>query len=220
MATETAVPLDGDAALLTLAQWLSPAFPVGGYAFSQGLEWAIAQGDVASAADLERWLGDLLEHGAGRSDAILLGLAMREALPLAELADLAAALAPARERRDETEAQGAAFAAAVAALGITLPPLAYPLAVGVAARRLGLPVARVTALWLHAWAGNLVQIAVRFVPLGQGAGQAVLARLQPLILRTAAEAATAGPEALGSAGFLADLAAMHHETMEVRLCRT
>jgi urease accessory protein len=209
-----------DAALLSLAQWLSPAFPVGGYTFSQGLEWAIATGEVTSAADLGRWLGDTLEHGAGRCDAILLGLALRDAAPLQDLADLAAALAPARERRMETEAQGTAFAAAMAALGRAVPAVAYPLAVGVAARGLGLPAGQVAALWLQAWAGNLVQIAVRLVPLGQGEGQAVLAGLQPPILRIAAEAATAGPEALGSAAFMADLAAMHHETMEVRLCRT
>jgi urease accessory protein len=203
-----------------LAQWLSPAFPVGGYTFSQGLEWAIAQGTVNSADSLRAWLADLLEHGSGRSDAILLALALRDEMSPEELADLAAALAPGRERRMETEAQGAAFAAAQSALGADVPPLAYPLAVGVAARRLGLPAAQVAALWLQAYAGNLVQIAVRLVPLGQGEGQAVLAALHPLILRIAAEAAGAGPEALGSGAFLADLAAMHHETQEVRLCRT
>ncbi len=220
MAIETADGQGRDAALLSLAQWLSPAFPVGGYTFSQGLEWAIAMGEVADAADLSRWLSDLVEHGAGRTDAILLGLALRAAAPVDELSDLAAALAPSRERLEETEAQGAAFASAMATLGRPVPAVAYPLAVGLAARGLGLPPAQVAALWLQAWAGNLVQIAVRLVPLGQGEGQAVLAGLQPLILRIADEAATAGPAALGSAAFLADLAAMHHETMEVRLCRT
>jgi urease accessory protein len=209
-----------DAALLHLAQWLSPSFPVGGFAFSQGLDWAIAAGEVGCAADLGRWLADLLEHGSGRTDAILLCLALRGAMPLEDLADLAAALAPARQRRTETEAQGTAFAAALVALGAEVPPLPYPLAVGVAARRLELPPAQVAALWLQTYAGNLVQIAVRLVPLGQAEGQAVLAGLHPLILHVAAEAAEAGHEALGSASFFADLAAMHHETMEVRLCRT
>ena len=221
MATEAVAPA-GDAALLSLTQWLSPAFPVGGYAFSQGLEWAIAEGVVASAEDLAVWLGDVLAQGAGRSDAIMLSLAQRDAMPLGALVDLARALAPSRERWEEAEAQGAAFAAGLAALGRPLPEgvLPYAVAVGLAARGLGVAPQQVAALWLQGMAGNLVQVAVRFVPLGQADGQRVLAGLQPLILRLAAEAATAGPEAIGSAAFGADLASMQHEVMEVRLCRT
>ena len=208
------------AARLTLAQWLSPAFPVGGFAFSQGLEWAIARGELATGAALEGWLADTLAFGAGRNDAILLCLALRGALPEAQLDDLARALAPSRERLEETLAQGTAFAAAAAAVGVKVAPAAYPLAVGRAARSLDLPAPEIAALWLQAQASNLTQIAVRLVPLGQGDGQRVLAALQPLLLAVAAEAAPAGPEALGSAAFRADLAAMQHETMEVRLCRT
>ena len=205
---------------LTLAQWLSPAFPVGGFAFSQGLEWAIARGEVGTAEALRRWLEGCLAQGAGRSDAILLCLALRGAVPEAALDDLARALAPSRERLEETEAQGAAFAAAVGVLGMQVAAAPYPLAVGRAARGLGLEAAEVAALWLQAQATNLVQIAVRLVPLGQGDGQRVLTALQPLILALAEEAAQAGPEEFGSATFRADLASMQHETMEVRLCRT
>ena len=209
-------------ARLVLAQWLSPAFPVGGFAFSQGLEWAIAGGEVATAGALRGWLEGCLAHGAGRSDAILLCLALRgEDSGLdSGLDDLARALAPARERLEETEAQGAAFAAAVGALGVDVAPSPLPLVVGRAARGLGLEPAEVAALWLQAQACNLIQIAVRLVPLGQGDGQRMLLELQPLILRLAEEAAGAGPEDLGAAAFRADLASLRHETMEVRLCRT
>jgi len=221
--TDTAAgSVAADAALLRLSQWLSPAFPVGGYAHSQGLDWAIAAGTVQSAASLAEWLSDVLAHGAGRSDAILLCLALRDAVPLAELTDLARALAPGRERLDETEAQGAAFAAAVAALDGdgAAGALPYPLAVGRAARGLTLAPARVAALWLQSATCTLVQVAVRLVPLGQSEGQRVLAELQPLILRVAAEAAAAGPDDIGSASFGADLAGLLHETQEVRLCRS
>ena len=211
---------EGSAALLTLAQWLSPAFPVGGFAFSQGLEHAFATGVVRDAGSLRHWLSDVLEHGSGWSDAVLLCLALRQALPDAELAELARALAPGRERLEETEVQGSAFADAVAALGLTVPAVPYPLAVGIAARGLGLPPAQVAGLWLQAMLGNLVQVAVRLVPLGQSDGQRVLAALQPAILHTARRAATATPDDIGSAAFMADLAALAHETMEVRLCRT
>ncbi len=205
------------AARLTLAQWLSPAFPVGGFAYSQGLEWAIARGEVGTADALRGWLEGCLGQGAGRSDVILLCLALRGE---DGLDDLARALAPSRERLEETEAQGAAFSAAVGALGVAVAPAPLPLAVGQAARGLGLEAAEVAALWLQAQACNLIQIAVRLVPLGQGDGQRVLSALQPLILRLVEEAAMAGPEALGSAAFRADLASMQHEVMEVRLCRT
>ena len=205
---------------LVLSQWLSPAFPVGGFAYSQGLEWAIARDEVATPAALTAWLRDTLCHGAGRNDAILLCLAMRAALPEEELDDLARALAPSRERLEEAEAQGTAFVAAAAGLGIAMASAPYPVAVGRAARGLGLPADEVAALWLQAQLTNLVQIAVRLVPLGQSGGQAALAALQAPILDMACEAASAGPKALGGAAFRADLAAMQHETMEIRLCRT
>ncbi|MGV6847728.1 MAG: urease accessory protein UreF, partial [Marinibacterium sp.] len=101
-----------DTDLLTLAQWLSPAYPVGGFAYSHGLEGLVAEGAVADAAGFRGWLEGVLRHGAGRSDAILLVAAYRAAAPpaLADIDALARALAPSRERLMETDLQGAAFA--------------------------------------------------------------------------------------------------------------
>ena len=65
--------------MLPLLIWLSPAFPVGAYAYSHGLEWAVEAGDVVDAASLEVWLVDLLAFGAPRSDAILFVAAFRAA---------------------------------------------------------------------------------------------------------------------------------------------
>jgi urease accessory protein len=210
-----------DTALLSLVQWLSPAFPVGGYAYSHGLEWAISVGDITSAEDLQRWIGTVLTEGAGRTDAILLAQAMRPEADLAALSALAQALAAARERLVETLDQGRALGQTIAALtGQPLPEMPYPVALGAAARGLGLPVRQVVALYLHAFASALVQAAVRFVPLGQTEGQAVLAALHPVILQVAAEAAQAGIDQIGSGAFRSDLAAMRHETMDVRIFRT
>lgn len=210
-----------DAALLTLTQWLSPAFPVGGYAYAHGLEWAISAGDIHDAASLGQWLGDVLAHGAGWGDAVLVCLALRPDADLAELADLARALAPARERLEETLAQGRAFLAATNALTADdLPDMPYPVAVGAAARRLGLAPERVAALYLHAFASNLVQAAVRFVPLGQTDGQRVLAALHPPILALAGAAARATPDDIGGTALRSDMAAMRHESMDTRIFRT
>ncbi len=210
-----------EAALLTLVQWLSPAFPVGSFAYSHGLEHAVAAGQVRSAADLRGWLGDVLDRGTGRSDAILLGHALKPGADHAALAEFARALASSRERLVETEAQGAALLAATNALtGAAHAPMPYPVALGAAAAPLGLPVLRVVALYLQAFATGLAQAGVRFIPLGQTEGQGVLAALAPLILRIAEEAAQAPLDAIGSSATGADLAAMRHETMETRIFRT
>ncbi|MFD0979242.1 urease accessory protein UreF [Tropicimonas aquimaris] len=210
-----------DADLLTLTQWLSPAFPVGAYAYSHGLEAAIADGEVTSAEVLEGWLADVLRFGAGRSDAILLVHAMRGEAAFDELAGLAEALAASAERHRETMEQGAAFTRAVNALtGAERPPAALPVAVGAAAAGLTLPPERVAALYLHAFASNLVSAAVRFIPLGQTEGQTVLGALHPLIAELAVEAARAPLTEIGTASFGADLAAIRHERQDVRLFKT
>jgi len=101
-----------DAALLRLLAWLSPAFPTGGFAYSHGIEWAVEAGDITNETTLREWLADVLAHGAGRGDAILLHHAHRAAFDadaLAEIAELAQAAAPCRERRKETLDQGTAF---------------------------------------------------------------------------------------------------------------
>lgn len=207
--------------LLTLIQWLSPAFPTGGFAYSHGLEWQVAEGGLKGAPALQDWLADVLRYGAGRQDAILLAQALRPGADPAALDALACALAPSAERLAETLDQGTAFARTVAALtGRDLPARALPVAVGEAARALDLPPVQVIALYLHAFAANLVSVGTRFLPLGQTEGQAVLTALHPLIERQATEAAGADEDDLGSAALGADLAAMRHETLDVRIFRT
>ncbi len=208
-------------ALLRLVQWLSPAFPVGSYAYSHGLEWAIHSGEVRTAAELRGWIAGILSEGAGRTDAILLAHALRPDTDMAALAALALALPASRERLVETVEMGRALGQSVNAIARQRwPEMPYPLALGAAARNLGLPVAQVAALYLHAFASTLVQAGVRFVPLGQTEGQAVLAALHPVILQVAQDAACAGIDQIGSGAVRSDLAAMRHETMDVRIFRT
>lgn len=209
------------AGLLTLVQWLSPAFPTGGFAYSHGIEAAIFQGRIRDAEGLGLWLADVLHHGAGRQDAILLAHALRIGADHAALSDLACAIQPSSERLTETLDQGAAFARTVAAMtGRDLPARALPVAVGQAAGELSLDPAQVVGLYLHAFASNLVSGAVRFIPLGQTEGQAVLAALHPVIQTVAQAAISASLDDIGGAAFGSDLSAMEHETMEVRIFRT
>lgn len=209
-------------ALLQLLAWLSPAFPTGAFAYSHGLEWAIGAGDVRDGAGLQAWLAALLDHGSARSDAILLRAAHRAAghpARLAEHAELAAALTPAAERRGETLAQGAAFAAAAAAWGGGAP-VALPVSLGALAARHGIPEEAATLAYLQAFMVNLISAAVRLIPLGQSAGLAVLAALGPAIIAAASATEGAGLDDLGSSCFRADIAAMRHETQYTRLFRS
>ncbi len=207
--------------LLSLVQWLSPAFPTGGFAYSHGLEAAIASGKVGDAGALRHWLAEVLEFGAGRQDAILLVAALRAGADYAMLDTLARALQPSAERLAETLNQGTAFAETVSGLtGRDLPPRCLPVAVGEAAAPLDLTAEQVVGLYLHAFAANLAGVAMRFMPLGQQAGQAALAALHPLIAEMAAQAGGWTLEDLGSAALGADMSALHHETMDVRIFRT
>jgi urease accessory protein len=205
--------------LLSLVQWLSPAFPTGGFAYSHGLEAVIAEGE-RSAAGLGGWIEGVLLYGAGQADAILLATVLRGEDAAAANA-VARAMAGTKERLSETMEQGAAFARTVQTLtGRALPARALPVAVGEAVRNLGLPVEEVVAVYLHAFAANLVAAATRFAPLGQTEGQALLSRLHPVISQLADRAATATLDDIGTSGIAADLASMRHETMDVRIFKT
>ncbi|WZU64116.1 urease accessory UreF family protein [Yoonia algicola] len=97
--------------ILTLAQWLSPAFPVGAFAYSHGLESAVQAGWVASGPELAEWLEDVIAHGSGCNDCILLRAAYGAHGPeaLAEVNAMAKAVAASSERQLEQVLQGAAF---------------------------------------------------------------------------------------------------------------
>ncbi len=206
--------------LLTLTQWLSPAYPVGAFAWSHGLERAVSRGDVSEAESLSAWLQAVLAQGAGRSDAILL-CAAHTADDVVPVAALAAALSPSLERKMETMQQGAAFAATTRAVwDFDLPDMAYPVAVGRAAKLADLPLEPVVHVWLQAFVGNLVQCAQRLLPLGQTAGQRILHDLGPTITEVGQEALAASLDDIGSATFAVDTASMQHKAQYSRIFRS
>ncbi len=215
------------AILPLLLTWLSPSFPTGAYAYSHGLEWAVETGDVRDETTTEGCIADLVAHGAGRSDAILLRHSHRAGTvpALAAVAALAAAAQPGAERRIETLAQGSAFALASKVWGAPLldalpGQVAYPVALGVLAAAHAVPEDDAALGLLHAFAANLVSAAVRLVPLGQTAGLRILAGLAPTIAAVAAETAHATLDDIGGACFRSDIASMRHETQYTRLFRT
>jgi urease accessory protein len=223
------------AALYRLMAWLSPAFPVGAFSYSSGIEWAVEAGDVANADTLKRWLGVMLADGSGYCDAVLFAhshraIAAEDDKSLHAVAELAAAFAPSKERHLETTAQGNAFVeAARAAWNCTAldrlkaawdGPVAYPVAVAVAAAGHGIALEPALAAYLQALAANFTSAGVRLIPLGQSDGQRVLAALEPVVTATAVRALTVALDDIGSSAFRADLASARHETQYTRLFRS
>jgi len=212
-------------ALLRLMTWLSPAFPVGGFSYSHGLEAAIARDHLTNRSDLLDWISALIAHGSVWNDCLLLGDAMRATTPkaLADCAELAEALAGSSERHLETMAQGKAFMDAsspwsgAAKLPEALP---LPVAVGAVAALNGLKPSQTIAAYLQAFTTNQVQAALRLMALGQKNGVWVLHQLEPVILKVAEKAEHAHLTELGSATIVAEISAMQHETMASRIFRS
>lgn len=229
MATGIITTIMTDATTLArLMTWLSPAFPVGAFAYSHGLERAIHDGLIADRASLVGWLQALLEGGSGWNDGVLLAEAWRRASTgdsVSGVGELAAAMAGSRERHMETTLQGGAFVDAMAAWGGGEPAggegaMPYPVAVGAAAARHAIRLEDALVAYLHAFASNLVQASVRLVPLGQRDGVASLATLEPVVLRTARKAVASTLDDLGSCTLVADITAMNHETQYSRVFRS
>lgn len=215
-------------ALLRLVLLLSPSFPVGGFAYSHGLEQAAADGLVKDAAGLQEWLLCLIRSGSQWNDAVLLAEAHKQSVAgnaLGGLIDLAEALAGSRERHLEQQNLGSAFISAVRAGGMELPEslgdrAAYPVAVGAAASAQGIDAEPALAVFLHAFATNQIQCAIRLGILGQAGGVRLLAGVEPAVLEIAARAVVSSLDDLGSNTIAAEIASMRHEMLYSRIFRT
>jgi urease accessory protein len=217
------------AGLIRLQAWLSPAFPVGGFSYSHGLESAVDTGLVANGEGLRQWLCALVGFGSGWNDAVLFAEAWRRGRAggdLDELAVLGAALAGSRERHAESALQGDAFRTAATggwpnAIVERLPrSCPYAVAVGAAAGAHGLPLEPALAFFLQAFAANLAQAAIRLGVTGQSGAVSVMAALEGEVLEAASRAAISTLDDLGSATILSEIMSMRHETHYSRLFRS
>jgi urease accessory protein len=215
--------------------WLSPAYPVGAFSYSSGIEQAVESGDIRDAASLRRWLAATISEGAGFCDAVFFvhahrAIATEDDAALRDVAELAAAFAPSKERHLETTAQGRAFIEATRAAWpcaalerlatVWDGAVAYPVAVGVTTAGHGIAVDPAASAYLHAVTANLISAGVRLIPLGQTEGQRLLAAFEPIVAATATRALGVPLDQVGSATFRADIAAMLHETQYTRLFRS
>lgn len=224
-----------DGFALPLLIWLSPAFPVGAFAYSHGLEWAYEAGDVTDFSSCRDWIADLVSHGSGRNDAILLASAWRAArdqnfVALNEIIELSLALQPSSERYLESTMQGKAFLSTANAAWpqdalkdmtqYIQGDIAYPVAVGIVSAAYDMPLPRVLDAFLLAFVSNLVSASVRLGAIGQTDGQRVIAALLPRVRDEAQKAENAHLDEIGASVFRSDLASLQHETQYTRLFRS
>jgi urease accessory protein len=225
-------------ALLRLQSWISPAFPIGSYSYSHGLEWAVEAEHIRDRKSLVDWLEADLCHGSGRNEAIFFSEAWRCAIAddrakLYEIAELAAAFRGSSEFALESSQQGAACLATLRRvwpdrlldwlseiLGEHHIQPTFSVVLGIRSARQGIPVSVALAAFLQSRIANLVTAGVRLIPLGQTDGQAALAELEEPVLAASAQAKKATINDLGSAAFMVDLASMAHETQYTRLFRS
>ena len=214
-----------------LFAWLSPTFPVSGFAYSQGLETAVEQGWVNDPTTLKNWLAAMTCHGGLRNDLVLLALAhgARNDREIADIRALSAAFQPTAERASEALTQGESFRLAYLAGWLPDPsskwaqdnaPLSIAVAVGLAARDHDIALVTTLEAFAVAFHGNLISAAIRLGVLGQFDGQRVQASLMPDVKSACHLALGASEEDLGSASYGADLASMLHETQTTRIFRT
>ena len=225
-------------ALLRLQTWLSPAFPIGSYSYSHGLEWAVEAGYVNDRVSLVDWLAADLRYGTGRNEAIFFAKAWSCAMDddlveLLHIAELAGSYRGTSEFALESSQQGSACRSTLGqvwpdplldcvseTLASRCIPFSLAVILGISSARQCIPLAMALPAFLQSYLANWVTAGVRLVPLGQTDGQAALAALEEAVLATCSDAATATTNDLGSAGFMVDLASMRHETQYTRLFRS
>lgn len=221
--------------MLRLMAWLSPAFPVGAFSYSHGIEQAVEASLVTDRASTADWIGGILRFGAGWIDAGLFLAAHRAVIKgdeaaLRESVTIASAWRGTAETALESAAQGNAFVATLRA-GWDLPRTTdwfeklsvlpvYPIAVAIAAAAEDIVEEIALAAYLQAFAANLISAAQRLVPLGQTDGQRILAALTQEIVILVAVARRTPFDDLGSAALMVDWTSAQHETQYTRLFRS
>jgi len=228
----TATTMTTDADLFRLLAWTSPAYPVGGFSYSHGIEMAVEEGRLAQRDDLLRYIETVLRRGAGRVDAVLFAQAHRAAddAALDQIAELAAAWRGTAETALESTQQGGSFASVTtsawpdarftAFAARHRGRLTHSVAFGAAAGMAGIPPRVALFAFLQGFCANLVSAGVRLIPLGQTDGQLVTAALLPVISACTDAALAASLNELGTAAPLLDMLSMRHETQYTRLFRS
>jgi urease accessory protein len=217
-------------ALLHLLQFASPALPIGGYSYSQGLEAALEEGLVTDAASARAWIVRGLHEVMAQWDAplfwrLLQAFAARDADAVRCWSECYLASRDTAELRAETVQMGYSLSRLVVELGLAGAgpageEIALPAALACAIDALGVPHEEALLALLFSWAENQVLVCVKSVPLGQVAGQRLLLSLRPEIETAARTARTLEDEALSNWTPGLSMLSMRHEVQHGRLYRS
>ena len=233
----TTTGTDTDAALLRLVWLASPALPVGGFSYSEGLEPAVEAGLVHDEASAGDWLLQQLHASLARADLAVVVQAVLAARAgnadrLQALDDWVRQTRETSEMRQQTEQMGKSLMDWMKALGesggarfahhhpANTQSRTYPVAFALAASSSGAPVRQVALAYAFGWCENMMQAAIKAVPLGQSAGQRILARLAGEIPAGVDHASALGDDERQSFTPMLAILSARHETQYSRLFRS
>lgn len=232
MDTEMATLDGGDLALVRLLQIVSPTLPIGAFAYSQGLEQAVAAGWVTDEAEAAAWLLGLLESSLATLDLPVLARLTAawtagDAAGASRWSAWLLACRPTRETRAEDRQLGAALARTLGAIGIeeaarwaSRAEVTHAAMFALATAHFAIPVGPALSGYAFSWAEAVTSAAVRLVPLGGNAGQRLLVRAGEAIPKLVARARTLSDEDLGATAPGQAIASALHETLYSRLFRS
>jgi urease accessory protein len=226
------VSVEAGGALFALLRFASPALPIGSFAYSRGLEYAVHAGWVHDEASAGDWILGLIEHVGGELDAPLY-VRLHEAFVREDLAavahwnELAYASRESAELRLEDSQLGAAFMRLLreAGVGAAAPwcgreDVAYATGFALAMTAHGAPLTAALGAFLWAQGDTQTSAAVRLVPLGQTAGQRIASRLAASLPRIASRALEVLDDDIGGFAPALALGSALHETQYTRLFRS
>jgi urease accessory protein len=224
-----------DFSLLSLLQLASPALPVGGYSYSEGLEMLVERGIVNSADTLQDWMDWELQSGAISLDGAVMVRVLNAAYvgnweKVHEWNHWSSASRETEELREQSWQMGNALLRLLMALWpvedrLEITALGeeecnFAVAFGIAASYWQIPPDVALLGYLQSWAGNFIGAGVKLIPLGQTAGQQLLFNLQPNLVTAVETILRVEDDDLSSCTWGLSLASMQHETQYSRLFRS
>lgn len=218
--------------LLPLLQLVSPALPVGAYTYSEGLETLVQAGQIKTAADLQQWLMQELQHGGIQVEAAILVRAYQAAIQadsvqLANWNQWLSAFRETEEMREQSWQMGRSLTRLLSELQpqsqsllVRCDPCNFAIAFAVAAAHWQIDQSETVIGYLQSWVANLINAGVRLIPLGQTQGQQILLHLSTPLEQTCAAVLNLSDDQLECCSWGVSIASMNHETLYSRLFRS
>ena len=224
--------LDNSLSELRLFQLISPALPVGGFTYSQGLEWAIEAQWVTDKPSLKDWLQSILDASVATLELPILirllnGFNQADEASVVHWSEWLIACRETMELRKEERQRGAALARLLTSLGIQIPShLATTVAscqltgIALAASQWGIDCQQLCRGYSWSWLENNVVAGVKLIPLGQTHGQQIMLELAETIPDTVTQAINTDDADIRSSTPAMAIASSRHETQYTRLFRS